>query len=107
MADVWWRLRRQLCRCDSGARLVEIDEFAVQAELVEVAAGCLDPSGLGDAARPERVEAGNADERLACPIRSDRAFPRERATVLGGERLGAPASPAVSLTPGSRRNRRS
>jgi hypothetical protein len=39
-----------LCR-DGGARLDEIDELAFQAELVEVAAGRLDPSGVGDAAR--------------------------------------------------------
>jgi hypothetical protein len=38
-----------LC-CDGGARLVEIDELAVQAELVEVAAGRLDRSGVGDPA---------------------------------------------------------
>jgi hypothetical protein len=42
--------------------LVEIDEITVQAELVEVAAGRLDPSGVGDPARLQRVEGGGADE---------------------------------------------
>jgi hypothetical protein len=41
--------------------LVEIEECAVQAGLVEVAAGHLDPSGVGDPARFQRVEAGGIE----------------------------------------------
>src|SRR5438105_3453219 len=62
-----WRLRQRSCGClccDGGARSVAIDELAVQAELVEVAAGDLDPPGIGDAARLERVEPGSANQTL-------------------------------------------
>src|ERR1700681_1410261 len=62
-----WRLRRRSCGClcrDGVASAVEIDELALKAELVEVAAGRLDPPGIGDAARLERVEPGSANHTL-------------------------------------------
>src|ERR1700681_1991354 len=62
-----WRLRRRSCGClcrDGVASAVEIDELALKAELGEVAAGRLDPPGVGDAARLERVEAGSANQTL-------------------------------------------
>src|SRR6266436_5122299 len=47
---------------DGGTRFVEIEECAVQAVLVEVAAGHLDPSGVGDTTRLQRFEAGGTDQ---------------------------------------------
>src|SRR5258708_16507878 len=47
-----------------GARFVKVDELPIQAELVEVATGRLDPSDVGDTARLQRVEAGGADQTL-------------------------------------------
>src|SRR5256885_5464241 len=57
---------------DGGARLVEIEECAVQAVLVEVAAGHLDPSGVGDTARFQRLEARGMDQ----------SFDRRRSSVV-------------------------
>src|SRR5256886_12528529 len=59
---------------DGGARLVEIEECAVQAVLVEVAAGHLDPSGVDYTARFQRLEAGGMDE----------PFDRRRSRVVVG-----------------------
>src|SRR3954447_1862011 len=59
---------------DGGTRLVEIEECAVQAVLVEVAAGHLDPSGVGDTARFQRLEAGGMDQ----------SFDRRRSSVVVG-----------------------
>src|SRR6266568_9111977 len=59
---------------DGGACLVEVEECAVQAVLVEVAAGHLDPSGVGDTTRLQRLEAGGIDE----------PFDRRRSRVVVG-----------------------
>src|SRR6266849_1718310 len=65
-----------------GTRFVEIEKCAVQAELVEVAAGHLDPSGVGDTARFQRLEASGMDQPF------DRR--RSRAVVGGVEEHGLP-----------------
>jgi len=49
-------LIRAALRLRARPALVEVDEFAVEAELVEVAAGRLDPPGFGHAARLYRIE---------------------------------------------------
>src|SRR5258708_31904681 len=59
---------------DGGTRLVEIEECAVEAVLVEVAAGHLDPSGVGDTTRFQRLEAGGTDQ----------SFDRRRSLVVVG-----------------------
>src|SRR5437660_4100471 len=59
---------------DGRTRLVEIEECAVQAGLVEVAAGHLDPSGVGDTARFQRLEAGGMDQ----------SFDRRRSRIVVG-----------------------
>src|SRR4029077_19563631 len=58
------RSRGLICSCEGGARLLEIDDFAVEAELVKITAGSLDPAGIGDAAHLQRVEAGGANQTL-------------------------------------------
>src|SRR5215210_4338602 len=50
---------RPLLRCNGDPSLVEVDELAIHAALVEVAAGRLDPGGVSDAARLQRLEAGS------------------------------------------------
>src|SRR5437899_634705 len=65
--------RGSLCR-DGGSRFVEIEECAVQAVLVEVAAGHLDPYGVGDTSRFQRLEAGGMDQ----------PFDRLRSSVVVG-----------------------
>jgi hypothetical protein len=47
-----------------GASFLEIDEFA-QRELLEIAAGPLYPSGVGDASRLDWVEPGGTDQTLS------------------------------------------
>jgi hypothetical protein len=59
---------------DGGACFVEIEECAVQAGLVEVAAGHLDPSGVSEASLFERLEAGGTDQ----------PFDRRRSYVIVG-----------------------
>src|SRR5436190_2492139 len=59
---------------DGRTRFVEIEECAVQAVLVEVAAGHLDPSGVGDTACLQRLEAGSMDQ----------SFDRRRSRVVVG-----------------------
>lgn len=65
----------QGCRClwtgsvswgvrHGGARTVDVHEFAIEAELVQVAAWSLDPYSRIEAARLDRVEAGRADQAL-------------------------------------------
>jgi hypothetical protein len=76
-----WRSCGWLCR-DGGAGLIEIYELAVHAELVEGSARRLDPSGVSDAARLQRVEAGSADQTL------DRR--RSGGVVVGGRRRARP-----------------
>jgi hypothetical protein len=67
--------------------LVEIDELAVQAAtLVEVAAGNLEASGIGEAARLQRVKAGGTDQ----------PFDRRRGqVVVGGVEENGPLRLAI------------
>jgi len=43
--------------CECGARALEVDDFAGESELTEVAAGTLCPSSVADAAGLQRIEA--------------------------------------------------
>ena len=108
------------CHADNSlataARFVEIEECAVHAGLVEVAAGHLDPPGISEAALFERLEAGGTDQpfdrrrsylivggvkqhgpprltiRRACEsVGAKRAEPRTRALALSA-RAELPAS---------------
>src|ERR1700681_1200845 len=101
-----WRLRRRSCGClcrDGVASAVEIDELAVKAELVEVAAGRFDPSGIGATARLERVEAGSANQTLD-RRRSDVVVgsveehgPSWFAVGASGERVGAERAKSLHI----------
>src|SRR3954469_25371002 len=89
------------CTCDGGGGLLEIDEFAAQAALAEVAVGPLEPPGAGGAARLQRVEARKANQTLErrrsgvvvggveehCPLRFAVCAGAERARAERAERL--------------------
>src|SRR5438309_7079742 len=52
----------------SRAALLEIDDFAVEAELVEVAAGSLDPASVGAARSEEHTSELQSQFHLVCRL---------------------------------------
>src|SRR6266699_1939623 len=50
--------------CRGGLGSVDVDNLAVEAVLVEVASGCLNPARGRHAARLPRLEAGRSDQPL-------------------------------------------
>ena len=61
-----WRLCGRIC--SGGLGSVDVDELAVEAVLMKVASGCLDPARGRHAAGLPRLEAGRSDQPLdRCP----------------------------------------
>jgi hypothetical protein len=65
------RALQSLLPVQGFASLIEIHELAVEAKLVKITTGCLDPYRRGNATRLQRIETGSADQifdRVRCHV---------------------------------------